>query len=167
MKYEDVNISRHLLPNGEEAKKHDLNPEHLFDGSSSENRNDNRQKWDLSKEAVAFIRKELGSTVFLKKGDSGNFDKMMATKFNVAKSAITDIRLGRSYKADSHENTKVCGTLERPVIQFDMQGKVIAEYTSITKAAKTLNLDTSSISKACSGKRKSYKNFIWKYSENT
>lgn len=56
----------------------------------------------------------------------------------------------------------------RPVEQYDMNGNLIAEYESILDACRKNNFSyggNSYISEVCKGKRKHYKNFIWKYKE--
>lgn len=46
--------------------------------------------------------------------------------------------------------------------QYDLNGNLIAEYPSMTKAAKAVMGDVSGISQACSGLIYEYKGFIWK-----
>lgn len=53
--------------------------------------------------------------------------------------------------------------IRKPIIQYSLEGIKIHEWDSIKTAAKTLHIDESSIIRTCKGKRKSYKNFIWKY----
>lgn len=162
--YDEIKITRHVLPDGSEAQKHDLNPEHLQHGTESDNRNDTRNRWSLSEADVSFIRKELQSKSFNKKGDSGIFDKEMAQKFGVAISTITDVRLGRAYCI--YPGAIVSnGTTTRPVIQINKKGIVIGRYESITSAAKTTEIDGSSITKTCRGKAKTAGGFIWKYAD--
>lgn len=55
----------------------------------------------------------------------------------------------------------------KAVNQYDLNGKYIMTYPSTGKAAKALNLSTSShIGECCRGKIKSYKGFIWRYVED-
>lgn len=51
----------------------------------------------------------------------------------------------------------------KSVIQYDMDMNVINKFVSYTDAAKYLGVGKGIMSKACLGKSKSLKNFIWKY----
>lgn len=51
----------------------------------------------------------------------------------------------------------------KPVCKFDLNGNFIEEYSSASEAARILNLNQRSISKACNGKLKTYSGFIWKF----
>lgn len=51
----------------------------------------------------------------------------------------------------------------RPVIQYEMNGDVIAEYNSITKASEAVNIASYRISDCCGGHSDSAGGFIWKY----
>jgi hypothetical protein len=48
------------------------------------------------------------------------------------------------------------------ILKYNKKMKFIKEYSSMTEAAKDINGDPSTISKVCSGKLKSHKNFIFK-----
>ena len=50
-----------------------------------------------------------------------------------------------------------------PIIQRDMQGNEVARYKSMMDAEKTTCFKSSGISKACNGRLKSYKGFLWEY----
>lgn len=60
-------------------------------------------------------------------------------------------------------NSRQAKALEKPVLQYDMNGKFIKEYESIKKAGFENHIDPSSIAKACKGKYKHSGNYIWKY----
>lgn len=51
----------------------------------------------------------------------------------------------------------------RKVYQFDMQGNLVAEYPSVADAANETGFDRKSISKACLGGLKKYRDFVWSY----
>lgn len=56
----------------------------------------------------------------------------------------------------------------RSVLQFDREGNFIKEWPAAALAARELGADKANIISCCKGKRKSCKNFIWKYkSEET
>lgn len=52
---------------------------------------------------------------------------------------------------------------QRKVKQFDLNGNLIKTYEYIKDASKLLNIDPSSISKCCKGKRKTAGKFIWEF----
>lgn len=49
-----------------------------------------------------------------------------------------------------------------PVLQFDLDGNFIREFSSVKEAAKFHNCDTHTISYACSGRTKTGVGFLWK-----
>ena len=52
---------------------------------------------------------------------------------------------------------------QRRIKQYDINGNYIKTFEYIRNAQKELNIDGSSISKCCKGKRKSAGGYIWKY----
>ena len=54
----------------------------------------------------------------------------------------------------------------KPVDQFNLNGKFIQRYNSITEAARTLNIDNSLISRCTSGENKTATGFMWKFAGN-
>lgn len=50
-----------------------------------------------------------------------------------------------------------------PVSQYTSDGDLVAEYPSMTEAARMNDYNESAISRACCGKGRIYKGFIWKY----
>ena len=50
-----------------------------------------------------------------------------------------------------------------PVLQFDKNNNLIAEYESATHASKSLNCSSNDIRSVCRGKQKTCKGFVWKY----
>lgn len=53
--------------------------------------------------------------------------------------------------------------ISKPIIQYDLENNVIAEWNSITEAANQLNIDKSAISKCCRGIYKTTKTFKFKF----
>lgn len=72
-----------------------------------------------------------------------------------------------SRKTQAENQRHACWEAWRKVIyQIDKKTKqIIKEWNSIIEAAKTLDIDPSSITKACLHKRKSAGGFIWEYKE--
>ena len=55
----------------------------------------------------------------------------------------------------------------KQVLQYDLNGKFINKYSSTGEAARSLGIHSGShIGECCRGKIKTYKNFIWRYSED-
>ena len=57
-------------------------------------------------------------------------------------------------------------SISKPIIQFNLQGIFIKEWPSILEAQKILKISSGEISKCCSKKRRTAKNFIWKFKES-
>lgn len=51
------------------------------------------------------------------------------------------------------------------VVQLDINGKEIKKWNSVREIQKELGFHTDKIFKCLKGKRKTYKNYIWKYCE--
>ena len=49
------------------------------------------------------------------------------------------------------------------VVKIDVNGNIIADYSSVKEAAIKNNCYATDITKCCKNKRKTYKGFIWKY----
>ncbi|MFA5355766.1 MAG: NUMOD1 domain-containing DNA-binding protein [Candidatus Paceibacterota bacterium] len=54
---------------------------------------------------------------------------------------------------------------EKAVIQFDKEGNILNEFSSMSKAARACNLFISNIFAVCRGLKKTAGGFIWKYKE--
>lgn len=55
----------------------------------------------------------------------------------------------------------------KPIVQMDLQGNEIQTFGSVVEAKRALNIKSNDLSSACSGKRKTYHGFTWKYSNQT
>lgn len=53
--------------------------------------------------------------------------------------------------------------LNKPILQFDLNGNFIKEYESITQASKELNNSLNNISQCCLGKSRTSKGYIFKF----
>lgn len=65
-----------------------------------------------------------------------------------------------NYGTRNERRTK---TISKPVIQYDLNMKMIQEFNSIKEAANITGFNNRSISKCCKGRLKTYKKYIWKY----
>lgn len=108
-KYDNVIVASHRLPDGSKPQKHDLNPDHLFEGSYSENMYDTlkyRKEWTITKEKYGYIIKRAEKIDKNKYGSIGKFDEKLAKEFNIKRDVIADIRLGRTYNNFSEKTFK-------------------------------------------------------------
>lgn len=62
-----------------------------------------------------------------------------------------------------YRNKKMGDKHKKPIIQFDMDDRVIKLWDCAKNAAVELGIDNASISKCCKGKLKSSGGYIWKY----
>ena len=58
---------------------------------------------------------------------------------------------------------KVANKNYNPILQFDLQGNFLKEYSCGADAAKELGIRSSDIYRVCKGERKSSHGYIWKY----
>jgi len=56
--------------------------------------------------------------------------------------------------------------VNREIIQLDLNSEFIKEWNSAKKAGESLNIDISTITKCCRGKRKTAGNFKWRYKKS-
>ena len=74
--------------------------------------------------------------------------------------------VGRTH-SDEHKNNIIVSMIRlkgRKVSQYDLSMNLVMKWDSISLAAKSLNIANSNIVNVCNGKRKTAKNFIWRYS---
>ncbi len=58
-------------------------------------------------------------------------------------------------------------TLQIPVLQYDLDGSLIGEYSSVIEAAKSVGGNQSNITACCRGRQKKSYGSIWRYKEET
>lgn len=107
-----------------------------------------------------------GSTVGMKRPDQS----LRIIEFNKNKivSQQTKERVSNTLKQIGHKPSRKCieesiKILRKPVIQLDLEGNFIKEFSSITEACKELNMATGNLSKVCKNESRSLKGFKWKY----
>lgn len=57
--------------------------------------------------------------------------------------------------------------LSKPVRQYDLNLNLIREFSSISEAAKTFNISSTTMQRNCKGKQRTAGNYIWKYAYST
>ena len=73
---------------------------------------------------------------------------------------------GQYNKNYGTRNKRIAEKLSKKVLQYSKDGVFIREYNSIVEAAKAIGIEqnNSNLSKACNGKQKTCKGYVWKYS---
>jgi len=168
IKYDDIDIARHIV-NGHSGQRHDLNPDHLFNGNRSDNASDDRDTWSLTEKDHDFIFEELKTNKFVKCGDARKFDDRLAKKFGIPRQIISSVRKGESYQVYLNEEKRqflTLGTVAKPVIQLDRDRNFICRYNSIKEAAAKTNGNGRSISTVCRGEHNTSGGYIWVFEEN-
>ena len=69
-------------------------------------------------------------------------------------------------RLSEHHSLAGANATKRPVIQCDMDGRIIASYESQTEASKRTKVNNGSIALCCKGIYKSAGGFIWKFKED-
>lgn len=67
------------------------------------------------------------------------------------------------YAEDEKPPVYIYKTKCKPIIQLDLNGKIIKEYNSMKEAAEILNIRAGNISNCCRGKQKTAFGFKWRY----
>jgi len=169
IKYEDINLACHIFPTESSfyalaPAKHDVNPDHLYNGTPSQNAIDTKaynKNFQLSVEDVKQIREEAKYLT-----NAMEFDIEMAKKFDVSAKTIREARLGKTYKYCNEQPYNAKNALKLKILQLDMEENFIKEWGSMSEAARELKIDVSGISFACNGKIKYYKNFKWRLAKD-
>jgi hypothetical protein len=76
----------------------------------------------------------------------------------LTKQKIREINLGKKQSLETKIKKSKGG-----VLQYTLDGEFVAEYITISEAAKAINGSKGTLSSACSGKIKQFKGFKWKY----
>jgi len=162
-RYEELDIACHRLPDGIKPKKHDINPDHIFEGSLVENARETlayRKDRILTDNDIKCIRAEIKKRK-LKHGEMKKFDYEMATKFNVGNTTIQSLRLGKSHFKNEAPTAKSKGAAT-PIVQLSLLGKKISEFKSIADVVKKFNISYFNIKHACNNKVP-HKGYYWYY----
>lgn len=84
--------------------------------------------------------------------------------FELHRKNIGKTSLGRKHSEETIE--KIRKKLYKSVNQYDLDGNLIATYTSAKEAAKITNSNYVSICQCCTGRNKTANGYIWKYEEH-
>ena len=88
-------------------------------------------------------------------------------KISQANSGVNHYFYGKHLSEEHKENIRQAkrniATKIIPILQYTLDGEFVAEYDSISNAARTMNCDESAICKCCRGKRNHVRHFKWKY----
>lgn len=64
---------------------------------------------------------------------------------------------------NKHHTTVGMNYKHKPVLQYDLEGNFIAEYSGLSEASRCTKVGLSNISRCCNGISKQCKNFIFKF----
>lgn len=85
-------------------------------------------------------------------------------KLSNSKKGVKSHRKGKNLSISHISNMiETRKKFRKPVLQFDLNNKLINEFNGIREAGKICKLDNGTITRCCKGKIKQYKGFIWKY----
>jgi F0F1-type ATP synthase delta subunit len=85
---------------------------------------------------------------------------------NEHKNKIVDsLRGKRKSKAHRQKCYESAMKLAKPVKQFDLNGKLLATYPSLSEASRKTKVALASISRVCRRKKLSAGNFLWSFSQ--
>lgn len=102
-KYDEIDTACHALADGSKPNKHDVNPDHLFERTPSENMLDTvkyHKGYKLNTDKATQVRDAVTKSDFSEWGSKTSFDKEWAIKLNVSKTCISMIRLGKTWNHD-------------------------------------------------------------------
>lgn len=72
--------------------------------------------------------------------------------------------IGQDYNLDQIKSTNYHKSpTRRPVLQYDLNGNLIAEYQSVADAARSTNSSKTRILECCHGRQEKAKGFMWKW----
>jgi hypothetical protein len=101
---------------------------------------------------------------FIKGGDNPG-DYSVDSKEKIRK-ALLGNKNGSGHITSKETKEKIIYEYGKQVIQYDLNGNIIATYKSIHEASKQINGCIMGISNACNRKIKTYLSFIWRFVGN-
>lgn len=132
-KYEEIDQACHRFQDNnyfsDKPSRNDVNPDHLYNGTRSENAKDSlayKKGVVITPAIKEEILREAKETDFSRKGAASQFDLRMANKLGVSSSKIQRIRAAAG-------NT---GSNNRPVTLLDENGIVKEKFNSVAKAVE-------------------------------
>jgi group I intron endonuclease len=114
---------------------------------------------NLTIEQKIIKNQKISDNTMGKKRSQETKDKLKGPKSNEHKQKIKESLLGRKISWN-------VGKLKTPILQYNLNGEFIKEWSYIKEAAKYYNINSANIVANCKGRYKSTGGFIWKYKEN-
>lgn len=103
------------------------------------------------------------SKMLATKEKNGGYSHSEASKKKISQSNKGRIISETSRKSSSEKLKGHSNTPTKAVIQYDIKNNFIAEYYSVTEAAKIIGIPQCYISTVCTGRQKTTKGFIFKF----
>ena len=102
---------------------------------------------------------------------NGEYSADLSRQYGVSPSTIDDIRNHRIWKHLTYNimfpHPKAIGRSGKPVLQYDLEGNLIAEYKNAREAERITGIGFKMISRVCNGDRPHTHGFIFKFKNNT
>lgn len=95
-----------------------------------------------------------------------NLEWVSKSENEIHKHKVLGIKMpweGKSLSEEHKKKLSQLSTNKKIVLQYTKTGDFIKEWESITEIEKELKVFSQNISDCCRGKRKTAKNFVWKY----
>jgi hypothetical protein len=93
----------------------------------------------------------------------------IGNKYNLGRKHSDEIKQSFKYKnrkkgkITPERNKKIKEKLQKPILQYDLNGNFIKEWISQTEASQVLNINQPSISNCLKNRSKTAGRYIWKY----
>ena len=109
-----------------------------------------------------FLSEESRSKIRLKKKGI-EFSDEWKNKISIAKKGISKPKEFGDKVRNNRDHKKLGESIQKPINQYDLQGKFIKEWPSNKSIAKYYKISPSCITDTCNKKQKSSCGFVWKF----
>jgi hypothetical protein len=96
----------------------------------------------------------------------GRWSEEVKQKMRKPKSEETKLKMRKPKSKYTIESEILRRRFQKPLLQYDLNGNFIKEWSSGTEVKQILKINSSNIPACCRGKKKTVGGFIWKYKIN-